>query len=100
MPRLPNPNPNLTLTLTLIKVCPVFGINVLAFILLFLLIDRTDESQLVRYTLNLDLVLALALALALALMPSRVASPVDDAAERALASLSCRRRAPSDSDAT
>ena len=31
-----------------LQVCPVLGINVLVFILVFLLIDRTDESQLVR----------------------------------------------------
>ena len=38
----------------------MLGINVLVFILVFLLIDRTDESQLVRYSPP-TLTLALAL---------------------------------------
>jgi hypothetical protein len=48
--RNPNPNPHpLAMAVLGLKVCPVLGINVLFFILVFLLIDRTDESQLVRY---------------------------------------------------
>jgi hypothetical protein len=42
----------LALTILLIKMCPLYGVNVLVFILVFLLIDRSDECQLIRYILS------------------------------------------------
>ena len=39
------------LTVLLLKLCPVFGVSVLVFIILFAMIERSDEFQLVNYVL-------------------------------------------------
>ncbi len=39
-------------TILVIKLCPLYGVNVLIFALLFLFIDKRDEYQLVRFILS------------------------------------------------
>ena len=40
------------LAIVLLKLCPYYGISVLLFVLLFFLIDRSDEGQLVYFVLS------------------------------------------------